>query len=115
MALLDYCQYRVLNAQADSLERLEALMRSALPEKWSVVFRIKRLREKAAAQAYITTEETIETLASIMRACRVMGPNSHEVIQERLEPLILALGLSEAVSRTAEAAPVLTQSGRSGR
>ncbi len=99
MELLAYRQYKVLNAHRDSLTRLEALLESIVPEKREVAYRAKKLREKAEKQDPITTAETVQTLCGLLRECRLLGPNSQEVLQIHLEPLIEKLGLADAINR----------------
>jgi hypothetical protein len=103
MALLEYQHYKTLAAHRESLVRLEALMRSAVPDRWKVAFDLKCLREKMEAQAYISTEEAVRVFSGLLRECRLLGPNAQETVLAHLEPLLDRLGLTDAVNRVAEA------------
>ncbi len=101
MALLEFHQYRTLAANRESLERLESLMRSAVPDRWQIVFHLKRLREKAEKQAFISTEEAIQVFAALQRHCSILGPSTQDALQSVLEPVIEQMGLTAAVNRAA--------------
>jgi hypothetical protein len=77
-----------------------------------VAFRIAKLREKAQAQAPISKDELVNALAALVRECRQLGPNSQEVVQSQLVPLIERLGLNEQVYQAAEGAGQVVGSGR---
>lgn len=112
MALLDYTQYKLLRSHSDKLEKVENVMRGSAPDRWSITFELKMLRDKLERDAYISDEDVIELFGSIMRHSGQLGPNAQELLQENLTPIVEDLRISEAVNRAAEAPRALTGRGQ---